>query len=317
MFEGLTFERLKSFLEVADAGGFSLAAPGNPVRQSQLSRQVRELENAFGGCALFKRRGRGVSLTEEGERLRAVVREMQAGIEDISGTASNAPIRFRLGAGDSLLQWLVIPRIAELSSRVRKGAQNTKLSGVSLIPELISLSSAAIVAQLKGAQLDFGLVREVPGDLCGKPLGQIDYALYVPKALLLHGRNASKVSTSKVIGDLVASLPLALQSSEPELNKKLLSLVGQRPPTMPVLQCETFPQASCALRSGKYAALLPTIADENLPSKDIAEFGHSEFTGLSKKLYLAWHPRTKRRGDIFRELILALTELLRLPPVSE
>ena len=57
---GVSIDRLKSFLLVAEAGGHARAAPGDPVRQSQLSRQVSELEVAL-AQELFVRSGRGMS----------------------------------------------------------------------------------------------------------------------------------------------------------------------------------------------------------------------------------------------------------------
>jgi DNA-binding transcriptional LysR family regulator len=40
---GLSLDRLKVLIEVRDAGSIAQAAPGDPVRQSQYSRQLREL----------------------------------------------------------------------------------------------------------------------------------------------------------------------------------------------------------------------------------------------------------------------------------
>ncbi|MBI4661435.1 MAG: hypothetical protein HY735_21645 [Verrucomicrobia bacterium] len=39
---GLSLERLKTRCEIADRGGISKAAEGDPVKQSQFSRQLRE-----------------------------------------------------------------------------------------------------------------------------------------------------------------------------------------------------------------------------------------------------------------------------------
>ncbi len=293
MFQGLTLERLQSFFEVATAGGYARAAKGNPVRLSQMSRQVRELKEAFGGRELFARSGRSIVLTPAGERLATVVREMKAGFEDVRGGEGDPSLRFKIGAGDSVLQWWVIPRLGDLSRRVPHA-----------IPSLVSLSSEAVVAQLEGAQLDFGLVRagEVPKGLASRPLGEIQYALYVPKRLM-HG-------APEDIGALVASLPLALQTSEPELNTRLLGLAGKHAKVESALDCETFPQACRALRSGRYAALLPTIVDVELPSREVIELKHPKLARLSLQIHLAWHPRTTRRSAAHERLASALEELL-------
>src|SRR5262249_14003214 len=99
---GLSLDRLRSFLAVADAGAIARAAPGDPVRQSQLSRQIGELEQFF-GHGLVERRGRGLALTRAGEHLAVTVRELIAGLHDVAAVAEDAPIAAALGAGDSLL----------------------------------------------------------------------------------------------------------------------------------------------------------------------------------------------------------------------
>ena len=65
---GLSLDRLKSFLDVVEAGSIVKAAAGDTNRQSQYSRQIKELE-VFFGAELTKRRGRRIEITEEGERL--------------------------------------------------------------------------------------------------------------------------------------------------------------------------------------------------------------------------------------------------------
>ena len=61
------------FLEVAELGSFTKAAAQRHTVQSHISRQVSELEAACGG-PLFRRTGRGVALTELGQRVQARVR---------------------------------------------------------------------------------------------------------------------------------------------------------------------------------------------------------------------------------------------------
>jgi DNA-binding transcriptional LysR family regulator len=296
MIQGVSLERLESFLNVADSGGFAAAAPGNPVRQSQLNRQVRELEEAFGGGRLVERRGRGIVLTAAGERLAAVIREMRAGFEDVARGEEDAPLRFTFGAGDSVLQWWVVPRIADLG-RLAKRA----------LPRLITLSSPDVVRQLEDGRLDFGLVRasEVPPGLASRSLGEIHYALYVPRRLM------PKPAPDDV-GVLLASLPLALQHSEPELNDRLRALASRRGALEAALDCETFPQACRAVRSGRYAAVLPTIVDVELPHREIEEVKHPQLSRFSMRLHLAWHPRTTRRSDRHAALATALETLLDL-----
>ena len=61
-------KQLEIFLKVAEAGNLSQAARAAGRMQSVLSRQIRELEANL-GTALFRRTGRGLSVTDAGRRL--------------------------------------------------------------------------------------------------------------------------------------------------------------------------------------------------------------------------------------------------------
>jgi len=64
---------VRLFLEVAEAGSLSKVAARRQTVQSHISRQVSDFEGQCGG-ALFRRTGRGVVLTELGERAAARLR---------------------------------------------------------------------------------------------------------------------------------------------------------------------------------------------------------------------------------------------------
>ena len=64
----MELRHLKAFVEVATQGSYVRAANTLGIAQSALSRQVSALERGIGG-RLFHRTGRGVALTEIGERV--------------------------------------------------------------------------------------------------------------------------------------------------------------------------------------------------------------------------------------------------------
>src|SRR6478672_4488133 len=65
----LDTDQLRSFLAIVDTGSFTRAAERVNKTQSAVSMQVRRLEERLGGKALFSKQGRGVRLTDDGERL--------------------------------------------------------------------------------------------------------------------------------------------------------------------------------------------------------------------------------------------------------
>jgi LysR family nitrogen assimilation transcriptional regulator len=91
---------VKLFLEVADAGSFSKVAARRRTAQSHVSRQIGDFEAACGG-RLFRRTGRGVALTELGERaatrLRAWVQETEHVAEALRADADQLLGEVRLG----------------------------------------------------------------------------------------------------------------------------------------------------------------------------------------------------------------------------
>src|SRR3954463_10612356 len=68
---------LRSFVAVADCGGFRRAAAALPLTQGAVSQHVRRLESAL-GRALVERDGRGSRFTADGETLLTQARRILA-----------------------------------------------------------------------------------------------------------------------------------------------------------------------------------------------------------------------------------------------
>lgn len=291
--QGLSLNRLRSFLLVVDAGSITLAAPGDAIRQSQYSRQISELEDFF-GHELFARRGRTRALTPAGERLARVVRHAFSGLGDVHAEAGGQRVTFALGAGDSLLHGLVIPRL---------GPALAKLSGAQI--SLVSLAGRDIVPRLDDGRLDFGILPAslVPRGVESAALGTVEYALYLPRRLLRKGLSPD---------ELLASAPLALQQSEPQLNQKLLDHARERGIVLDLaLACETFPQAVRAVASGCYASLLPTLARTELPA-EVVEVQPEGLAKTTTKIALVWQKRCVRVRPLGESVAAALAAALRI-----
>ena len=117
---GLSLDRLQSFCLVAQAGGVTKAAKGEPNKQTLYSRQIKELEEFF-GAELMRRKGRGIALTAAGERLNLLARECFASLLDFKSECKGLPVEIVIGAGESIIDWVLIPRLADgSSSRMRR-----------------------------------------------------------------------------------------------------------------------------------------------------------------------------------------------------
>jgi DNA-binding transcriptional LysR family regulator len=166
---GLSLERLKTLCEVASRGGIAKAADGDPVRQSQFSRQLRELEEFF-GIELTQRRGRNAELTAAGLELARLGREILDALSSYATERRGDMATLRLGAGESLLQWVVLPRIGSMRSAIPR-----------TVFSFHNLRGAEVLTQLQESRLDFGLVAgsDVPVGIKASRLGVLRYRLFV------------------------------------------------------------------------------------------------------------------------------------------
>jgi LysR family transcriptional regulator, nitrogen assimilation regulatory protein len=91
----------KIFLHAAELGSLSKVAVSHGTSQPQISRLISDLERDCGG-RLFQRTGRGVLLTELGERIAPKIRAWLASTEQLANdirTAAGTPIgRVRIGS---------------------------------------------------------------------------------------------------------------------------------------------------------------------------------------------------------------------------
>jgi DNA-binding transcriptional LysR family regulator len=81
---GLTLRRLKGLVEVAEHGGIAAAAGHNPVRQSQLSTDLKKLSAYFDVKLVHSHSGKKtVTITPEGKRLAALAKDFLTSLEDL------------------------------------------------------------------------------------------------------------------------------------------------------------------------------------------------------------------------------------------
>jgi DNA-binding transcriptional LysR family regulator len=110
----------KVFVDAAEFGSLSKVAITHQTSQPQISRLISDLEQECGG-RLFRRTGRGVVLTELGERIAPRVREWLAGTDELVNdirTAAGTPIgQVRIGSLPSTAYPLLTTVFARLRER--------------------------------------------------------------------------------------------------------------------------------------------------------------------------------------------------------
>ena len=109
----------KLFIDAAELGSLSKVAVAYGTSQPHISRQIGELEQECGG-RLFQRTGRGVVLTELGQRIAPKVRAWLAGTEQLVNdvrTSAGTPIgKVRIGSLPSTAH----PLVSTLHERLKE-----------------------------------------------------------------------------------------------------------------------------------------------------------------------------------------------------
>ena len=170
---GLSLERLKTFCEITQHKGITRAAGGDSVRQSQYSRQLKELENYF-GAELFVRRRNLFQLTPAGMKLLVVVNDFFSTLSTVRNEIKDLPQTIAFGAGESIFNWLLFPRFSFLHK---------------LFPtfrfQFRNLQSKEIIRGIQESELHFGIVRDdaCPREMERQKLGSINYCLFIPKSM--------------------------------------------------------------------------------------------------------------------------------------
>jgi len=104
---GLSLDRLHTFLRVAEAGNLAKAAKGEDSKQSQFSRQIKELE-AFFGVGLTRRVGRRIEITSEGNQLALIIRRKFGELDDFRESMAGRSVNIRFGSQGSVIDWLLV-----------------------------------------------------------------------------------------------------------------------------------------------------------------------------------------------------------------
>ena len=268
---GLSLDRLKALLEVGAAGSIVKAASGDPVRQSQYSRQIKELEDFF-RTRLIERHGKGTRLTASGKELSRISRFFMLGLSNFQRGCLAEEQTFRLGASATFIRQFLLPVLSGPSLR-KSGARYA--SEVAVDQE--------IERRLHDLTLDFGVVgnAELSRPLQTKILGEWKLELWVPKGLRL-----SEAKTAQAFE----------QGRLPLVRARELDGLGVLPPMEQEawLACDSFLDSHAALQGQAVAALLPDFLAPAETSKSFLRVHIPRIDSRTFHFHLAWNPRLLR-----------------------
>lgn len=289
---GLSLDRLRTFLRVVEAGNLTKAAQGDVTKQSQFSRQIKELESFF-GVALTRRVGRRIEITDEGLRLALVVRRHFRELDDFRESMSGRSISVRIGSQGSIIDWLLVPRLGEIH----------KTLGNAMV-ELEQLRTLDVVRAVADGRLDFGIVREdsLPPETKRWRLGSVGYALFAANTLWKGCETVQDVIQKAPTADLLTGGQFSTRWQEwltkEELRPRVLARVS------------SFTDLARVVQSGHAAAVLPEMAAVDFDPK---RFKHEKIDALKPRaLVLIANARSLDRSGIASDVAEKLANLLRL-----
>ena len=286
--KGLSIERLLLLCEVDKAGGIKAAVGDDTTRQSLASRQLKEL-GAYAGADLCRKVGRTIEMTNQGKQLSEIGNSFFHALEEFLRSTHNQPSQFRLGIGDSLFQWQLLPKMKDFESQ---------FPNAQLIP--FSYAADEIVRKVESQTLDAGLVRQsavsTRTDLISKPIGKIKYRLFVPKAL-------DKQEKHHPLSPL-HDLPLCTLTGDGEyahaMTTFMVAFNGRS-----ALNCSSMTQMYAAVQSGQYAAVLPSAAATGLQPDSMSVYTLPELSSFTRQIALIYKSNaetTKEKAQILRFL---------------
>jgi DNA-binding transcriptional LysR family regulator len=285
---GLSLDRLKALLAVAAAGSIVKATGGDPVKQSQYIRQIKELEDFF-RIKLVERHGKGIRLTQNGKELARISRFFLLGLSNFQRGCLTEEQTFRIGASATVIQRFLLPVIS--SDDVVQG--DTRY-----IVEIAG--DDEIERRLHDLTLDFGVTTRstISRPLQLTSLSKWRLHLWVPSAL-------HKTEKSAKLAFKERRLPLAVATKEIEGCGS--ELIGEHDCR---LVCDNFLQALAALENQRVATVLP---DYLRPSASAKSFLRVHIPAIDSGMFcfrLAWNPRllrlnphAARRRDFFSKAL--------------
>jgi DNA-binding transcriptional LysR family regulator len=184
------------------------------------------------------------------------------------------PQSISIGSGNSVIEWILMPRMAELNKALPKARF-----------ECISDRTRVIVSQLLDLTLDIGIIRDdaVQRPLKSAHLTTVTYSLFVPKKLSpgVNGENLRK---------RLAQIPLAT-SMGGTFRDTLEAGAGKLGWPLDIVSCSSFTQAARLVLAGNYGGVLPGIARVDFDSSRVVEIPLPFLKDYSRKLCVAWNPR--------------------------
>ena len=295
---GLSLERLRTFREIVTAGGITAAAGDDSNRQSQYSRQLKELEKCF-GVELLKRGHGPAELTDAGQRLYEIIGHTLSALDEFRLTCAGQSVELTIGAGESLIQWLLLPRLSGLAAAHPK-----------LTMTFQNLKTDEILSGLVDGGLDFGVVSrfEPHRALASAPLVKLDFCLFAPAKLLPANERL------KLRSDILGQLPLAMLEGSAGIRQAIEKEAQRAGFKLNVrLRFSSYPQLAQAVSNLEVAAIMPRLAESSFGTTTVRVVSLPFLSALSRQACLVWNRKVAEIRPAIAKYSRLLPPMFRIP----
>jgi LysR family transcriptional regulator, low CO2-responsive transcriptional regulator len=141
----LESDALRAYTVFAQHRNFTTAATELRISQPSLHVKIRKLGESL-GLELYRREGRGLTLTAAGERLAAFAEESLRRVEDFVGELREDVAVVRIAAGRATLRWVISPVIQAITRSGRTVQVLTANREVALAALNAGRADVAVVA---------------------------------------------------------------------------------------------------------------------------------------------------------------------------
>ncbi|MCZ4312955.1 LysR family transcriptional regulator [Comamonadaceae bacterium G21597-S1] len=236
--------RWRVFVAISELGSLTRAALFLDTNQSLLSRQVNKLEREC-GARLFNRTGRGVELSEVGQRLlpkiKALLHDAELLEEEIHGGTREPTGQVTLG----FLPSIALPMVGKLFSQVRKRHPSVNL-------KVLEGSSGQVEEWLADARVDIAILYRY-----GSTPPESEHTLALVNSYLIGAIGDTRTQSPEVTFGSLDELPFILPSAPNGLRTALDAMARQRHLQLaPVIEADSLPlQKSLVAHEHLYTVL--------------------------------------------------------------
>jgi len=241
-------QKWRAFLAIAELGSLTRAALFLDSNQSLLSRHLNALEREC-KARLFNRTGRGVALSDVGERIFPLVKSLLSSAEqlemEIHGEAREPAGRVTIGSLPSITN----PIVGRLFKQLRE-----RHPGIQL--KILEGSSGQVEEWLADARIDIAILYRY-----GSVLPEQEHALATVDSHLIGPAGDRLTEAAELPFSALDGLPFILPSAPNGLRTALDSLARQERITLtPVIEADSLPLMRSTVAEARLYTVLPLHA---------------------------------------------------------